>query len=43
MIKEKYIQLCLACQFVGINTLEFIQSLPASVKTSISNLEKFKI
>ncbi len=27
MIKEKYIQLCLARQFRGINTIEFIQSL----------------
>ncbi len=27
VIKEKYIQLCLALQFGGINTIDFIQSL----------------
>ncbi len=29
MIKEKYIQLCLAHQFGGINTIEVTQSLGA--------------
>ena len=32
MVKDKYIQLCLAHQFGGINTIEFIQTLYAIKK-----------
>ncbi len=35
MIKEKYKQLCLARQFDGINTIEFIQALAARLKDRI--------
>jgi len=44
MIKEKYKQLCLARQFGGINTIEFTQSLPPSLKdgyTSNFNWNEF--
>ncbi len=35
MIKEKYIQLCLARQFGEINTIEFTQSLAPSIEKTV--------
>ena len=39
MINEKHIQLCLAHQFGGINTIEFTQSLYAIRKKEHMNIE----
>jgi len=37
MIKEKYKQLCLARRFGGINTIEYTQTLPASIIGQVIN------